>query len=263
MGGNAFPGARASGGPALCLDLTAYARRVFGSGEPEWFDTPTLMAQLRQAQQSLRADWVLLPLLDWAAAWWPARRPGADTGRSPLRVLKTRLEDPALRAALVDVLRALHGVIGNARLALQLGSGAQWLAWAGDDEADADDAEEALVYLAALLHGMAGSGIAAVVVEQAGEQPEDLDEHFAALTNAARHHGWPCALCAAELSGPPAGFDTLACRTPAAGQGLWLAENDWRDSTTSPAAPFIVARVPGDITPDAVLSQVAQWRDAR
>jgi hypothetical protein len=263
MTGDAFPGAPAAGGPALCLDLTAYARQVFGSGEPEWFDTPTLMAQLRQAQQSLRADWVLLPLLDWAAAWWPARRPGADAGRNPLRVLKTRLEDPALRAALVDVLRALHGVIGRAGLALHLGSGAQWLAWAGDDDADADDAEEALVYLAALLHSLAGSGIAAVVVEQTGEQPEDLDEHFAALTNAAHHHGWPCALCAAEHSHAPAGFDALACRTPAAGQGLWHAETEWTDTPASPAAPFIVARVPGDVTPDAVLSRIAHWRDAR
>lgn len=262
MAGDAFPGASAAGGPVLCLDLTAYARRVFGSGEPEWFDTPTLMAQLRQAQQGLRADWVLLPLLDWAAAWWPARRGGAEAGRSALRILKTRLEDPALRAALVDVLRALHGVIGSARLALQLGSGAQWLAWAGDSEADADDAEEALVYLAAMLHSLAGSGIAAVVVEQTGEQPEDLDEHFAALTNAAHHHGWPCALCAAELSDVPAGFDALACRTPAAGEGLWLAENDWRDAPAAPAGTFIVARVPGDATPDTVLSRIAHWRDA-
>ena len=168
MSGEAFPGVPAAGAAALCLDLTAYARRVFGNCEPEWFDTPTLMAHQRQAQQGLRADWVLLPLLDWAAAWWSARRSDAGVARSALRTLKQRLEDPALRAALTDVLRALQGAIGGAGLALQLAGGAQWLAWAGNDAADVDDAEEALVYLASLLHGLAGSGIGAVVVEQPG-----------------------------------------------------------------------------------------------
>lgn len=263
MSHDAFPGVPATGAPAICLDLTAYAQQVFGSGEPEWFDTPTLMAHLRQAQQGLRADWVLLSLLDWAAAWWSARRPGADAARSALRTLRQRLEDAALRAALTDVLRALHGVIGGAGLALQLADGAQWLVWGGDDAADADDAEEALVYLAALLHGLAGSGIGAVVLEQTGRMPDDAAEHFAALTNAARHHGWPCALCAASLPGALAGFDALACRNPAAGQGRWLTEGGWPNAAAPASAPFIVARVPGNAPPDAVLSRIAEWRAAR
>lgn len=263
MSAAAFPGVPAAGGPALCLDLTAYARRVFGSGEPDWFDTPTMVAQLRQAQQSLRADWVQLPLLDWAAAWWSARRPGTGAGSSALRTLKTRLEDLALRASLADLLRALHGVIGGAGLALQLVDGAAWLAWTGDEAADVDDAEEACVYLAAELHGLAGSGIGAVVVTQSGTLPCDAGEHYAALTNAASHHGWPCVICSPELRRIPAGFNAAASAASAPGLGSWIRDTQWNRADAPSQMPFIIARVPADAAPDAVLERIAQWREAR
>jgi hypothetical protein len=243
------------------LDFVAWAHRLFGSVEPSWFDSTLLLANGRQAQQALRADWVLLPLREWAAAWWQARHGGGGAPAAPLRRLKERLADAALRSALADTLRALQSVTGaSARLALQIDAGASWLAWAGaTGPVDDDDAEEALVHVAALLHALSGSGIAAVVVLQHDALPADPASHFEALTNAAHHHGWGCALCASARVDTIEGFDAVAARTPAPGQGAWLADDDWPEPT-APGATFVVATIPAAASPDDVLARVEHWR---
>ncbi|KWF80449.1 hypothetical protein WL93_24060 [Burkholderia diffusa] len=261
----AFPGTRADGAPALCLDLTAYARAVFGNDVPNWFETPVLLAHVRQAQQALHADWLLLPLLDWTAAWWEMRQTSSGQLAKPLLRMKTCLGDPAFRAALTDLLRALQTVTGDlVRLALQIDGGAQWLEWAGaGDEIDEDDAEDALVHIAALLHAIPDDSIAAVFVRQLATLPGDPDQHFEALANAAGHHDWPCVLCTESLAAAPAGFKGLAAICPDQGQGVWLQSEDWSktaDHRTNPGLPFLVATVPPLAAPDAVLACISRWR---
>lgn len=264
MNGAAFPGA--GGGTKLCLDALAYARRVFGVDDAHWCETPALLAAARPLLQGLRPDWLAFPLREWAAAWWQPRHP--PPAAKPLRTLKARLADEAFVAALLDALRALHSVAAPATgLALQIDDPAHWLAWAlGEDEADDDiddgDAEDVMVCLAALLHRLAGSGIGAVLVRQSTPTSADIAERCAALTNAAVHHGWSAVLCSAGEAAPPAGFDALATSPPAGGLGVWVDDRDWGCETTT-AAPFVVARVPAQATPDTVLAQIAHWRGTR
>lgn len=247
--------------PVLCLEALAYARRVFGTDEAHWEQTPVLLTTYRQALQSLRPDWLLFPLLEWAGAWWQAHARG-EVPPKPLRALKARLGDEGLHAALLDALRALHSVTGSAtKLALQIDGAEQWLTWAGADEAEIDegDAEDAVVYLAALVHTLAGSGVGAVLVRQQAATQADLDERYAALTNAAGHHEWASVLCCDIGDAKPKSFDLLAARQSLPGFGAWLSDADW-SNTVAPTAPFIVTQVPTSARPDAVLAQIARWR---
>ena len=259
---SAFPGAATGGAPALCLDGLDYARRVFGTDEASWFETPVLLATCRPMMQSLRADWLLFPLREWVQAWWGAHGPVEAGGSKPLRLLKNRLAHEALRSALLDALLALHSVTGSgAGLALQVDGPEQWLAWVGDESDDIDegDAEDIVVYLAALVHALSGSGVSAAVVCQWSETQADASERYAALNNAAAHHGWARVLGVTHAPVTPDGFDALAAREPAPGQGLWLTRDDW-DSAVAPATPFIVARIPAQATPEQVLAHIARWR---
>ncbi|KAB7554187.1 hypothetical protein [Verminephrobacter eiseniae] len=265
MSKSRFPGPALRGGPALCLDALSYARRVFGNDDEHWFGTPALLAVCRPMAQSLHPDWFVLPLREWVQAWWQAHgRPGQGMVK-PRRALQARLEDPRLRAALLDALRALHSAIGStAGLALQIDGPGPWLSWVGAaadvDALDGADAEDVSVYLAALLHRLAGSGLGALVVQQQAGLGTGPAELYAALTNAAGHHGWPCVLCSATTHGVPRGFDALAVHPAIPGMGLWCNEANWVRQAT-PGVPFVVARVPAQAAPDDVLAQIARWRN--
>jgi len=262
MSTSSFPGAPGASGPALCLDGLDYARRIFGTDESTWFETPVLLATSRPMMQSLRPQWLLFGLLEWVQAWWGAHGPAETGAGKPLRTLKNRLAHEGLRAALLDALRALHSVTGaGAGLALQIDGPEQWLLWAGDegDEIDEGDAEDAVVYLASLVHALSGSGVGAAVVCQWSPTQADASERYAALCNAAAHHGWARVLCVRQALAQADGFDALAERTPAAGHGLWLTQDDW-DGAAAPASPFIVARIPAQAAAEQVLAQLARWR---
>lgn len=247
--------------PLFYLDALAYGRRVFGSDEARWFETPALLGTYRQVLQGLRPDWLLFPALEWAAAWWQANGPDDSTGR-PLRTLKARLAHAGLRAALLDALRALHSVTGSGTgLGLAIDGPEQWLAWAGSDEAEVDegDAEDVVVYLAAALHMMASSGIGAVILRQNTLTQADPDERYAALTNAAGHHAWPTLLCVDRLTERPQRFDLVAARRTLPACGVWIGDEGWSGGEAVDA-PFIVTQVPEHFRPDAVLARLAHWR---
>lgn len=261
MGGANSPGARGDKAPLLYLDALSYARRVFGSDDAHWFETPTLLVTYRQALQSLRPDWLLFPMLEWATAWWQANGLG-EVPPKPLRALKARLGHEGLRAALLDALRALHSITGSAtKLALQIDGPEQWLGWSGSNETEIDEgeAEDAVVYLAALLHTLAGSGVSAVLVRQHTRTRANLDDRYASLTNAANHHEWASVLCCVLGDVKPKNFGLLAARQTLPGFGAWLNDDEWANPV-APAAPFIVTQVPSNAKPDAVLTQIARWR---
>ena len=247
---------------SLCLDGLDYARRVFGTDQTRWYETPALLGACRPMMQSLRPDWLLFPLRQWVQAWWAAHGTAETLATKPLRLLKNRLANEALRAALLDALRALHSVTGTAaQLALQIDGPEQWLAWAGaeGDDIDEGDAEDVVVYLAALVHALSDSGVGAVVICQWTETVTDPDERFAALSNAAGHHEWASVLCCDLAPAAAKGFDLLASRQQVKGFGAWLRDEDW-SGAAGPTVPFIVARVPAQAAPEQVLAQIARWR---
>lgn len=262
MSTSAFPGTTACSAPALCLDGMDYARRLFGADEATWFETPALLATCRPMMQSLRPQWLPFPLREWVQAWWAAHGTPETGATKPLRALKNRLAHEGLRAALLDALLALHSVTGSGGgLALQIDGPEQWLAWAGGegDDIDEGDAEDVVVYLAALVHALSGSGVGAAIVCQWSETQANPDERYAALSNAAAHHGWARVLCVPHAPVTPSGFDALAAREPAPGQGLWLTRDDW-DSVVAASTPFIVARIPAHAAPEQVLAKLSRWR---
>lgn len=260
MKASVFPGTGAGSGPVLCLDAQGYARRMFPADGAAWHESAALLASSRQAMQSLRPDWWLLPLREWTEAWFQGAAPGETASGRPLRLLKSRLAGEDLRTALLDALRALHSVTGKTTgLALQVDGPEAWLAWAGaTGEPDEADVEDVVVYLAGLLHALSGSGIGAVVVREAATI-RDPAERYAALANAAAHHGWSCVLCSVSAEALPAGFDALAARPAAAGHGAWLDDDDWATGAAV-AAPFIVTRVPAQARADEVLARIERWR---
>jgi hypothetical protein len=263
MSKSAFPGLTDKG-PAVCLDAWAYARRVFGTDDGRWFETPVLLANGRQVLASLRPQWLLFPLREWVDAWWIAQHPDAPGAARSLRSISLRVADSGLRAALVDALRALHTITApGCGLALQVDGPEQWLAEANAQQPiDEGDAEDVVVHVAALLHALAGSGIAAVLVRQSAPTGSDLAERYAALANAAAHHGWATVLCCRATQDLPEGFDAVALAAPGPGVGRWLLEDDWRRDEPV-AASFLVAQVPALAAPDDVLARIARWRAPR
>lgn len=256
------------GTPLVCLDYLPFARRVYGHDDASWFDAGTLLSTCRQAQQGIKSDVMLFPVLEWVKGWWHSRGIALPQASRPTKALKLALENAALLTALNEVLNAL-GTLNraDAAIALSLGNVEGWLTWidpaaAARNSVDESDAEDVCVYLAALSHKLPATAFGSLFLEQTLPIDGDASVAFDPLANAARHFGWALVLCSHDTSRLPEGFGLVACRQPQGAQGLWADATVWSGTSATPAkgAPFVVGTLPADSRPETVLAALSQLR---
>ncbi len=254
------------GTPLVCLDYLPFARRVYGQNDARWFDAGPLLATCRQAQQGLKPDVMLFPLLDWTAAWWQAQGLALPQASRSTKALKLALENPALLRALSEVLQALATLNrADAAVALKLGSVEDWLHWISPATplhaaVDEGDAEDVCVYLAALVNKLPAATFDSLFLHRTRPIDGSSSVAYAPLVNAAWHFGWGLVLCAQDSQDLPADIDLVASRGPLGGQGLWATDAFWHTAAPASPARFVVGTLLADMQPERVLSTLARLR---
>ncbi|WP_336631169.1 MULTISPECIES: hypothetical protein [unclassified Microbacterium] len=241
--------------PRLLLDAREYAQRVLLQGaDVPW--EPTAHARLlAQVGALLRPDLSLLDLGAYVETELRARRPLSDRmsgARNPTAALRALLADDDLAhdaVALVRVVTATSPV----PVAVQIASPWAWLAAvageARDPEFDADDAENASVYLADWIRRFSGSSVDTLILDGRAAPPDETLAAYGPLRGLTDHYRWALAL---------RGRDTLeltGARGAVLGEGFWLGEG-----VDSPrTGDLVIGRIDPAADPETVLDARARW----
>jgi len=248
---------------AVLVDSLDYARSVFLQGKPVPWDEPTKYANLaRQAQAVLPADVALLPLdrfyahrVDGDAQLAEAMRAKSRTGYA----LRTLLTHPGTTRDVIEF-ATVFASTQREPLVLQIPSPLRWLASTHPASAataaadlDADDAENASMYVADWLRGFAALPVAAVLLDDRdlpGSPPlqrVDLPV-YSPVTNVTDHYGWSLGLRRA------AGIDVTTGTATITGTvippAFWLSGD-----STLPDGDFLLAEIPQDAVPEHVIAR--------
>jgi hypothetical protein len=134
---------------------------------------------------------------------------------------------------------------------------------------DAGQAETAAIYSADFLRIFAGAGVDGLLLDEGRVPAGELihPEAYRPVLNVASHYEWPVLIrtdaAAAWPHGPVPGVAVWLGSDPPAGpdepSGRWgiVAGPDFWDGATPPAeAALVLAPVPADAEPDAVMKQV-------
>ena len=235
--------------PALLLDHTGFARRVFAPDQPD--DPVALMSALSQANQLLAPDGHWISLLDLVRHTGPGRAALAAEA-APLARLRALFENPALEAALNRLLQSAQTAANpGMALVLDFASPADWIGATGatpEAELDDLDAEDIAVFQSNLALRLDLAGIAALSVDGSYPITGALADTIAPLVNFAGHHGLDFALLdAPEDAAAPEGVSRFAT-TP------------WEG--TAPQAGLAFVRVPPESTPETARARITALRRA-
>jgi hypothetical protein len=219
---------------------------------------------LGQAQGVLKSDALLLPLdrfyAELLAGGSELRTAMAAKSRTGF-ALRTLLADADATKRLVEFASTFVKT-QRSPVVLQVASPLRWLS-ATDTlvgrvaELDADDADNASMYVADLMRGFASLPLAGILLDDrmpVGSDPGiavGLDS-YSPIANVTEHYGWTLALRREDgvsvSAGNTVGVPILA--------GHWLGE-----ASASPALPpgdFLMGEIPADAVPETVMSRVSQ-----
>ena len=244
------------------IEATAYANRLFGSGESRGHDPNAIAAILGQAQQLLDSDVVTVD----AGAILLADVGAADG--EPVERLAAALGDDTRTTCLEQAIDALaHAVDRDLVLCLPGPADAIRIA-GGDDEAAADfgNLDDTGVAFTDVLRAVSEKPLAAVVFRFTAPPDDDERDGLGPALSVADHYGWPVVSVAATPDAadpdaypgsavlypdclPPS--DTASKRT---GGGLTAAF--WTsDAAAAPECACRYGAIPSDAVPETVLAQ--------
>lgn len=238
-----------AGSRVLVLDALDYGRAVVLQGTAVPWEPLAHVRFLGQLAALLRPDRTLVDagaLVAEALAGRPELIEAMGARSRTGYALRTLLADEAIAGSVQEVLRIAAGS-GARPLVLQVPSPAAWLLQTArlagaDDEFDADDAENASVYVADWLRRFADSKVEAVVLDgRAAEQAESLGD-YGPLVGLADHYRWGLALRGASSAEARTG--SAAVLAP----GYWTGEE-----VPVPEADLLFAQIPADAEPERVL----------
>ncbi|HEY8720064.1 hypothetical protein [Pengzhenrongella sp.] len=251
-----------SGRPrAVLLDCHDYARSVFLQGRPVPWQEPMAYSNfLGQAQGVLKADVVLLPL----DRWYAERLEGDPDLRAAMGAksrtgfaLRTLLGDPATTAGVTELVTTVVAT-QHAPVVVQIPSPMQWLArthhLSGSDQVlDADNAENASMYVADWLRNFASLALAGVLLDDrspaGGTEPAVVPlDTYSPVANVTGHYGWTLALRSDKSVEVSAGDE----RGGIVGPEFWLAGD-----AELPAGDFVLAEIPAAALPETVLARIS------
>ncbi len=267
---------------ATWFDSLAYCRAKLMSYGPVPWDSPgEVAAFFGKAQGMFRSDALLVDLGDLLA--WRVGHDGllrtAMAARSrPGYALRTLLGDEQARAVAAEAVTAVAASAGVVPVVLSVPSPARWLAVAAAQAGaeagppDPDRAETAAMYTADFLRTFAGLGVDGLLLDEGPASAGGLihPEAYRPVLNVADHYGWPVLISAGSAPAWPFGEVTgvaawlgSAPKCPAAprpqADGRWgIVANAafWTGTNPSAAADLVLAAVPAQADPDAVMQRV-------
>ena len=141
--------------------------------------------------------------------------------------------------------------------------------WAESGPPDPDRAETAAMYTADFLRSFAGLGVGKLLLDEGPASAGELihPEAYRPVLNVADHYGWPVLISAGSAPGWPFGdvagvaawlrSDPAAARLQADGRwGIVANAAFWTGTNPSAAADLVLAAVPAQADPDAVMQRV-------
>lgn len=247
---------------AVVLDFHDYAQAVFLKGRPTpWGEAMAYSNFLGQAQGVLKSDALLLPLdrlyVDLLQASPDLRRAMGAKSRTGY-ALRTLLADPAVSTRVTEFATTFVKC-QRSPVVIQLASPYRWLrsthALVGaESEIDADNAENAAMYMADLIRGFAALPLAGILLDDRSPEgsPAGLEvgiDSYSPVANVTENYGWTLAM-RRELSTTVAGQDDV---------GTSIAADFWRGEEVQPLPPgdFLVGEIPSDAVPETVMSRIA------
>jgi hypothetical protein len=190
----------------------------------------------------------------------------------PGYALRTLLGDEQARGTAVEAVRVLAAASGPVPLVLNVPAPGRWLVaaarQAGSEPGppDAGQAEAAAIYSADFLRIFAGAGVDGLLLDEGRVPAGELihPEAYRPVLNVAGHYEWPVLIrtdaAAAWPHGPVPGVAIwLGLAGPGEPSGRWgmVASPDFWDGVTPPAeAGLVLAPVPAEAEPEAVMKQV-------
>jgi hypothetical protein len=256
---------------ALLLDHHDYAQSVFLQGRPiPWAEPMAFSNFFGQAQGVLKSDIALLPLDRFYAHQMQinADLRQAMSARSRTGfALRTLLADAATTALAVE-LATIFSKTQRQPVVLQIPSPMQWLvrthAVADAEEAaapgdlDADNAENASMYVADWLRGFAALPLAGVLLDDRdspGESPAlpvPLST-YSPVQNVTDHYRWSLALRRAD----EVSFAGNDARGHVIDAGFWTRSANSLPAGDSLIGDFLVGEIPAAAVPEDVLLRIA------
>jgi len=269
--------APASGrGRPIWFDTTAYSRaKLLGGGTVPWHSPAELTAFFGKTQAMFGSDAILVDIADvfaQQAAADQALRTAMAARSRPGYALRTLLADEQARSTAAEAVRALAATSGAVPLVLTVPAPGRWLVAAAEQAGsypgppDAGQAENAAIYTADFLRTFAGTGIDGLLLDE-GPVPADELVHpdaYRPVLNLADHYEWPVLVqtdaAAAWPHGPVAGVTLwLGLAGPSQPSGRWgvvAGAGFWEANDPQAEADFVLAAVPAQADPEAVMKRV-------
>ena len=262
-------------------------------GPVPWDSPGEVTAFFGKAQGMFRSDALLVDLGDLLA--WRVGHDGllrtAMAARSrPGYALRTLLGDEQARAVAAEAVTAVAASAGVVPVVLSVPSPARWLAVAAAQAGagagaeagppDPDRAETAAMYTADFLRTFAGLGVDGLLLDEGPVSAGELihPEAYRPVLNVADHYGWPVLISAGSAPAWPFGEVTGVAawlgsapknpetpknpktpKTPGQAAGRWgivVGAEFWNGADPPAAADLVLAAVPADADPDAVMQRV-------
>ena len=261
---------------AVWFDAAAYGRaRLLGGGDVPWSSPAELSSFFAKLGGMFRSDAILVDLADLFAQRTAAdqRLRAAMAARSrPGYALRTLLGDEQARGIAAEAVRVLAATSGPVPLVLTVPAPGRWLAaaaqQAGSDPGppDAGQAETAAIYSADFLRLFAGAGVDGLLLDEGRVPAGELihPEAYRPVLNVADHYEWSVLIQTDAAAAWPHGSVpgvafSLGSAGPDEPSGRWgiVAGSDFWAGVGPPAeADLVLAPVPADADPEAVMKRV-------
>lgn len=277
-----LPDGSGKAGIRVWLKSSGYARRLLlGEAGDPWLNAASYLAFFSQAHGLLRPDVAVLDV-DELLASWASRHPDLLTEMASKRrttfPLRKLLEATGPRELLAETLTAVDGCLrGQAPAVLSLPTPRRWLALAngmvGRDDVDieADDIEDAAMYVADFLRALAAALVGGIVLDDQGMAAQVGDaERCRSIVNIARHYRWGIVWRtngdADSIGAMVPVVDGVISASPVPGMdkplGIDVTTDLWADGgmPSLSSGQFYFAEIPADQVPETVLEKLGLLR---
>lgn len=278
-----LPDGSGKAGIRVWLKSSGYARRLLlGEAGDPWLNAAGYLAFFSQAHGLLRPDAAVLDV-DELLASWAGRHPDLLTEMGSKRrtsfPLRKLLEATGPRELLAEILTAVDGCLrGQAPAVLSLPTPRRWLsivnAMVGRDdvEIEADDIEDAAMYVADFLRALASAPVGGIVLDDQGVAAQADDaERCRSIVNIARHYRWGIVWRtngdADFIKAMVPVVDGVISASPVAAtdkpSGVDVTSALWGGGAlpTLAAGQFYFAEIPADQVPESVLEKLGLLRN--
>jgi hypothetical protein len=260
---------------AIWFDAAAYGQAKLMAGAAVPWDSPAeLTSFVAKLQGMFRSDAILADVGEVFAqrAAGDAQLRTAMAARArPGYALRTLLADEQARGVAAEGVRALAAT-GGVPLVLAVPAPGRWLG-AAAEQAGSDPgpievgrAETAAMYVADMLRTFGSLDVDGLLLDEGSAHGSGLihPEAYRSVLNVADHYGWPVLIRAdaaaawphGSIPGVAAWLGSAAADVSSGPWGVVAGAGFWDGGDPAPDAGFVLAPVPAQADPEAVMKRV-------